>query len=185
MRGPFSFSRYAAAVRSTRPLRATPHLLSPPRRVTPLLASLGLVAPLLLGACSSPSVTPGPPRATLATANGQWSVSPTEGQLPYCLLVQARGSELAVPLPVSEDGQSVACPAGKPIGGKSWPVPTNNAVYKVFVVFSDRPLKGDTVAEQIRGRLDEGPQAIVTSMDLRAPGQVALETLNVSAAPLH
>ncbi|MFO0593356.1 MAG: hypothetical protein U0441_37790 [Polyangiaceae bacterium] len=179
-------------MRSTRPLRATLRRLLTPLLtlraaviVTPLLTlrAAVIVTPLLLGACGAPAATPAPRRASLSTANGQWSVSPTEGQLPYCLLVQARGSELAVPLPIAEDGQSVACPAGKPIGRKSWPVPANNAVYKVFVVFSDRPLKGDTVAEQIRSRLDEGPQAVVTSMDLRAPGQVALETLEVSGAP--
>lgn len=104
---------------------------------------------------------------------------PSPGQLPYCLVVEARGSEVVQALPVSEDGQSVACEAGKPIGGKGWALPQKDLGLKAFVVFSDRPLKGDSVAQQIRDRLDEGPQARVGPMDLRAPGQVALEVLDI------
>ena len=136
--------------------------------------------PCLLVACSSPPAGPAPSRAAITYVEGQWwSVAPAAGQLPYCLVIQARGSEVVVPLPVTEDGQSAPCTVGMPIGNKRWPLSTNGAGYKVFVVFSDRPLKGDTVADQIRSRLDEGPHAVVTSMDLRAPGQVALEMLNL------
>jgi hypothetical protein len=115
----------------------------------------------------------------LTAANGQWSVAPAAGQLPFCLVVEARGSEIVRPLPVSEDGQSAPCAAGQPIAGKTWPQPARDIGLKAYVVFSDRPLEADSVAEQIRSRLDEGPHAVVTSLDLRAPGQVSLETLDV------
>ena len=108
---------------------------------------------------------------------------PSPGQLPFCLVIEARGSEVVVPLPLSEDGQSVPCEAGKPIGQKTWPLPRRDLGLKAFVVFSDRPLKADSIAQQIRDRLDEGPHARVGPMDLRAPGQVALEELAVPTSP--
>lgn len=108
---------------------------------------------------------------------------PAAGQLPLCLVIESRAGASAVrSLPISEDGQSVPCEAGKPIGGRTWPLPGKDEGTKVFVVFSDRPLKGETVALQIKSRLDETPGARVTSMDLRAPGQVALEALDVHLA---
>ncbi len=145
---------------------------------TTLLLALSLT---LLACSGKPGSAPAPSRATLTASNGQWSVTPVAGQLPFCLLIEGRGSEVVRPLSVSEDGQSAPCPAGQPIGGKTWPQPTGNIGLKAYVVFSDRPLKGDSLADQIRSRLDEGPHAIVTSMDLRAPGQVVLETLDVPA----
>lgn len=145
-------------------------------------ASLVLASVLSLAACSSGSA-PAPSRATTRVEGGQWSVIPAAGQLPFCLVIDARGSEVVRPLPLSEDGQSVACEAGKPIAGKSWPLANKDLGRRAFVVFSDRPLKGDSVAQQIRDRLDEGPQARVGPMDLRAPGQVALEELAVPTSP--
>ncbi len=137
-----------------------------------------LAVPLLAAACAD-KPAPSSARATISAAGGQWSVTPSAGQLPYCLVVESRGSEVVRALPVSEEGQSVPCAAGAPIGGKTWPQPTRDIGLKAFIVFSDRPLKADSVADQIRSRLDEGPHARVTSMDLRAPGQVALETLDI------
>ncbi len=144
--------------------------------------SLALAALPLLAACSSGSA-PASTRATIRAEGGQFSVVPSPGQLPYCLVIESRGSEVVRSLPVAEDGQSVPCEPGKPIGAKSWPLPRKDLGLKAFVVFSDRPLKGDSVAQQIRDRLDEGPQARVGPMDLRAPGQVALEQLDIPTSP--
>lgn len=144
-------------------------------------STLLLAIPLLAACSGEPAPAPTPSRATLTTAKGEWAVAPAAGQLPFCLVIVARGSEVVRPLPVSEDGQSAPCAAGQPIAGKSWSQPAKDIGLTAYVVFSDRPLKGDSVAEQIRSRLDEGPHAVVTSMDLRAPGQVALETLPVPA----
>ncbi len=149
---------------------------APTVRPTLLLA---LAVPLLAAACADKPAPPASARATISAANGQWSVTPTAGQLPYCLVIESRGSEVVRPLPLSEEGQSVPCAAGAPIAGKTWPQPTRDIGLKAFIVFSDRPLKADSVADQIRSRLDEGPHAVVTSMDLRAPGQVSLETLDI------
>lgn len=137
----------------------------------------------LLVACSSGGPPQAPARAALRVEGGQFSVLPSPGQLPFCLVIEARGSEVVVPLPLSEDGQSVPCEAGKPIGAKTWPLPHRDLGLKAFVVFSDRPLKGDSIAQQIRDRLDEGPHARVGPMDLRAPGQVALEELAIPTSP--
>ena len=94
-----------------------------------------------------------------------------------------RGHAQAYPL--AADGQSVPCEAGKPIGDRTWPIPATDDAIRTFVVFSDRKLKADTVVLQIGERLAEGPNATVTSMDLRAPGRVALETLEIKPAEVR
>src|SRR5690349_14628123 len=96
-----------------------------------------LPAALLLAACSDPA--PPPPRAQLRAAPGAFSVLPAAGQLPFCLLVEVRGAA-ARPLVSGEDGQSVPCAAGKPVGDRPLPASQKDA-YRVIVVFSDRPLK--------------------------------------------
>src|SRR5690242_19717116 len=97
---------------------------------------------LLLAACSEPARPP--QRAELRAAGAGFSILPAAGQLPLCLLVEARGAA-ARPLASGEEGQSMPCAAGKPIGGGTFN-PSQKEPYRVYVVFSDRPLKADTVA---------------------------------------
>lgn len=134
----------------------------------------------LLAACSEPAASP--QRAELRTAGGKISVVPSSGQLPFCLVMEVRRA-IARPIVSGEEGQSVPCSAGKPIGGDL--APTQKDPYRLYVVFSDKPLKADTVALQINDRLGEGPGAQVTAMDLRAPGQVTLQALDVRPAEIH
>ena len=54
-----------------------------------------------------------------------------------------------------------------------------------MVVFSDKKLKSDSVALQMREQLTQNPKAQLASMDLRAPGQVTLEVLQVRPADMR
>jgi hypothetical protein len=139
---------------------------------------------LALVSCSPSAPPPSPARAEARSVGGQLAIVPGPGQLPLCLVFEATGGR-ARTLALAEDGQSVPCEAGKPIGGRTWPIPDRAASLRVLVVFSDRKLKADTVALQIDERLADGPEARLTSMDLRAPGQVALESLEIRPSELR
>src|SRR5262245_32384061 len=88
----------------------------------------------LLAACSEPPRPP--PRAEIRAAGGTFSVVPAAGQLPFCVLFEDRAAAVH-PLVAGEDGQSISCPAGAPVGGKTFP-PAQRDIYRVIVVFSDR-----------------------------------------------
>lgn len=148
-----------------------------------LAASLALA--LALPACSQPPAPPPAPRAEVRMEGGQLTVVPSPGQLPLCLVLEVRGSYSVRPVAASPEGQSLPCDAGKPAGSRYFTLSTSDEPFQLYVVFSDREIKADTVAQQIRDRLSEGPSAKVTSMDLRAPGQAALEILDVRPAALR
>jgi hypothetical protein len=140
-----------------------------------------ILSAVLLAACSDPSPPP-PPRAELRSTGGAFSVVPAPGQLPLCLIMEVRRGAVR-PLAATEDGQSLPCSAGAAIGEKTF-TPAQKDDYRVFVIFSDRALKADTVAQQISDRLGEGMNVQVTAMDLRAPGQVTLQSLDVRPAEI-
>lgn len=149
----------------------------------PHRSRLLLCLPLLLAAsCKEPAEPATPPRAVIRGEGDTYSVVPTAGQLPYCLVIEVQGTA-ARSLVAAEDGQSVDCDAGKPLG--VWKLPPKNDPFRAFVIFSDRKLKGDTVALQVRERVVETPKTPITPMDLRAPGQVTIEVLDVKPAELR
>jgi hypothetical protein len=148
----------------------------------PLRSRLLLVLPLLLAACKDPPDPVTPPRALVRGDGGTYSVVPTAGQLPYCLVIEVQDTA-ARSLVATDDGESVDCDAGKPLG--PWKLPAKDDPFRAFVIFSDKKLKGTSTALQVRERLTESPKAPITSMDLRAPGQVTIEVLDVRPAELR
>lgn len=141
-----------------------------------------LLTSLLLASCARPEAPA--PRAELRAQGTGWSVVPAAGQLPFCLVIEERAGGVRT-LPLADDGESVPCEPGKAIGERVWPLPQRDDAFEVFVVFSDRKLKADSIALQIGERLASDPKALVSSMDLRAPGQAALEMLTVRPAELR
>lgn len=139
-------------------------------------------APLLLAACKEPAEPVTPPRAVVRGEAETYSIVPTAGQLPFCLVIEVQGTA-ARSLVAAEDGQSLECDAGKALG--PWKLPPKDDPFRAFVIFSDRKLKGDTVALQVRERLTESPKGPLTPMDLRAPGQVTIEPLDVRPAEIR
>jgi hypothetical protein len=148
-----------------------------------LARPLGLLLfPLLASSCLTSE--PVPARAEIRKTDGSHvAIVPTQGQLPYCL-VFAAGPDGSVRLQtVTADDLSIECDAGKPIGGQVWSIPSHDDPIRLFIVFSDRTLQATSTAQQIREGLEEN--AKITPMDLRAPGQVTMEVIEVLPAKLR
>jgi hypothetical protein len=102
-------------------------------------------------------------------------IIPSPGQLDHCLVYTESEKGVIRQLTMSFEDQSVACEAGKPIGGEKYKIPVKEGKVRAYVIFSDRPLKGSSVAAQLNEAWSN--KRTLTAMDLRAPGQVAIETL--------
>jgi hypothetical protein len=107
--------------------------------------------------------------------SAQVEVVPAKGQLPYCLVFTESEKGVLRQLTMNFEDQAVPCEAGAPIGGTTYKIPPREGKVRVYVVFADRPIKAANIAQ----RLNElhGEKKVLTAMDLRAPGQVAIDTL--------
>ena len=146
-------------------------------------ASAGLLALVLLVSCSTPE-RPVEKRARLEQVGPVTvRVLPAEGQLPYCLLFTTSERGVIRQLTMGAEGKSVPCKAGEPIGGVTYRIPTEEGKVRIYLLFSGQELEAKSMAQQIHELATTRGQ--FTAMDLRAPGQVQLETLDFtpSAAP--
>jgi hypothetical protein len=110
------------------------------------------------------------------------TIVPAEHQPPYCLAFTASELSVVRQLTMNPENESLPCPAGEPVGGTDYRIPAAEGKVRVYLVFSDRKLDAGPIAAQIR---ELGRSGGLTAMDLRAPGQVLLETLafDPAAAP--
>lgn len=139
-----------------------------------------VVAALLFAACS-PSREAAPHRATLVpTGPASIEVLPSAGQPPYCLVFTVSEKGIVRQLTMSPSNESIPCAAGKPIGGTSFRIPPAEGKVRIHVILSDGKLDATPIAQQVR-ELGKGPG--FSAMDLRAPGRVFLETLELSPQP--
>jgi hypothetical protein len=102
-------------------------------------------------------------------------VVPAEGQPPFCLVYTASERGVVRLLTMNEEGASFECPARQPVGGTPYKVPPGEGKVRVYVIFSDRRLEAAPVSAQVH-EMAGG----LTAMDLRAPGNVVLETLELT-----
>lgn len=131
-----------------------------------------------LAACSSP--TPPAKRVTLkAVGPASIQLVPAEGQLAYCLVYTRAENGVVRQLTPLDPNEAIPCPAGAPIGGVTYAIPPAEGKARIYVVLSDRAIDGRPVAAQVR---ELGATASFSAMDLRAPGNVALETLEFTPA---
>jgi hypothetical protein len=132
---------------------------------------------LVLAACSS-SREAAPHRATLeVTGPASIKILPSAGQAPYCLVFTVSEKGVSRQLTMSQANESIPCPAGAPVGGTEYRIPAAEGAVRVHVIFSDRALDATPIAAQVR---ELGKSPAFSAMDLRAPGQVSLETLAFS-----
>ncbi len=132
---------------------------------------------LLVAACAprASGSTEAAPRATIqAVGPASIKILPAERQPPYCLAFTASEHGIVRQLTMTAANESVPCAAGEPLGGTEYRIPPGEGKVKVYVVFSDRKLDALPVGVQIH---ELGKGGSLTAMDLRAPGQVVLETL--------
>ncbi|HSN97741.1 MAG TPA: hypothetical protein VLS89_05560, partial [Candidatus Nanopelagicales bacterium] len=64
---------------------------------------------------------------------------------------------------------------GQPIGGLTYRIPAAEGKVRIYVLFSDQPVKADPIAAQVYEVASTG--RLVTAMDLRVPGKVQVEAL--------
>lgn len=102
-------------------------------------------------------------------------IIPQPGQYPNCLLYTVSEKGVNRQLTMTLEDESVPCEAGTPIGGVPYKVPKSEGKVRIYVIFSDRPLKGSSVAQQLNEMANSGKP--LTAMDLRAPGNATIETL--------
>ncbi len=79
---------------------------------------------------------------------------------------------------MNPENESIPCPAAQLVGGTAYQVPVGEGRVRVHVVFSDRKLDATPIGLQVH---ELGKSPAFSAMDLRAPGQVLLETLKVDA----
>ena len=141
--------------------------------MVPAMRALPLVALLAVSGCSKPA--PPAPRATLLRTGGTtFQLIPGEGQFPWCLAYTVSRSGLTRQLTMSAKNQSFPCEAGVPIGKRTFRIPRNEGPVKIFVFFSTQPVNAAALSQDI---LDSKDRQALSVMNMRLPGQAALETL--------
>lgn len=124
--------------------------------------------------CEKPAPS-APTRASLTRVGGTtFQLVPGEGQLPYCLAYTVSKAGLTRQLTMSRSNQSFDCPAGKPVGNRSFKVPLGEGPVKVFVFFTSQPVNAASVSQQI---LDASDRQALSVMNMRLPGKASLDVL--------
>lgn len=136
-----------------------------------------LLVAFVLGAVGcEKSGKPEPVKRVALTRTGgtTFELVPSEGQYEHCLIYTVSRSGLTRQLTMAKSNQSFHCPAGKPVGGHAYKVPLNEGPVKIFVLFTSQSVNAGSVSQQI---LDSADRQKLNVMDLRLPGQAALEVI--------
>jgi hypothetical protein len=107
---------------------------------------------------------------------GEIRLVPEVQQLPNCLAFTASDAGVVRLLTMNEAGAAAPCPAGQPIGGVSFRIPKQEGHVRIIVVFADTAVESRAIAAEVRELATRGKP--VTGMDLRAPGNVAVGTID-------
>ncbi len=141
------------------------------------------MVPVLLMAVMACSKPAGPPtkRATLKPVTGStFELLPNAGQWPFCLAYTVSPRGVIRQLTMSSENTSFDCVAGQPIGLHAYRVPASEPSVKVLVLFTSQSVNAGSVSQQL---LEAKNAAALTAMELRLPGQAALEVLDFNASP--
>ena len=136
-----------------------------------------LLALLILSPACAPSKAPARRAGIVSLGPSTIHVVPAEGQPPYCLVYSASATGVVRLLTMNAAGTMFECPAGQPIGGVAYEIPPAEGKVRIYVIFSDRALEAAPLSAQVH---EMGTRAGLTAMDLRAPGNVVLETLELT-----
>jgi hypothetical protein len=139
-------------------------------------AKLGaLLAAMALAACG-PSSNGSKRVELIQVGPATIKLVPAAGQPPFCLAFTMSEKGIVRQLTPLDPNEAIPCPAGAPIGGVTYKIPPAEGKVQIFVVFSDRKIDGHPVAVQVR---ELGASPAFSGMDLRAPGNVVLEKLEL------
>lgn len=135
----------------------------------------GLLGALIVLTACSRGREAAPRRAVVEAAGpGTIRVVPAERQPPFCLVFAVPEKGPFHQLTMTPANESIPCPAGQPVGGTEYRIPAEEGKVRLLVVFSDRKLDATPIGLQVR---ELGKSPGFSAMDLRAPGQIVLETL--------
>ncbi len=136
-----------------------------------------LLALALASGCPEGKRTPAQRAGIRRLTGSTLEFVPTEGQLPYCLILTTSSKGVVRQLTMTRENKSIRCEGARPIGGVSYRVPIDEGPIKAFIFFSDRRLNAGSVAEQL---VEMTARPNFNTMDLRLPGQVSTEVLEFS-----
>lgn len=135
---------------------------------------VAICAVTLLWACNkTPAVSPHRMEIRTVTGNTVQFI-PAADQLPYCLIYAQSEKGVTRQMTLPRSNQSVACPAGEPVLGLRFHLPSDEGPVRVYVLFSDSRLQASDVTSQVV----EMASPAFKPVDLRLPGRVVLETLD-------
>jgi hypothetical protein len=97
---------------------------------------------------------------------------PLEGTPPNCLAFSISESGVVRQLTMNPENTSLACAPGRPMGEGPFRIPAREGKVRIYVLFADRPLEAQPIAEQIH-ELSGKPDLGV--LDLRAPGRIVTD----------
>jgi hypothetical protein len=137
--------------------------------------ALALIPLALLSSCSPPEGQGGRRAEIREVGPATLKLLPAAGQLPFCLVFTASERGVVRQLTMTEDGLSIPCKAGEPIGNVTYRIPPEEGKVRIYVVFSDQQMKAVPIATQIHELVRAGQP--LTAMGLRAPGAVQIEAL--------
>lgn len=137
------------------------------------LLGIGLGAAIAAAGCGDRA--PVSKRAEIrAVGPASIQIIPAAGQMPFCLVYTFAENGIVRQLTPLDPNEAIPCPAGAPVGGATFKIPPREGKVRIYVVLADRALDGRGVAAQVR---EMGKKPGFSAMDLRAPGNVALEAL--------
>jgi len=140
----------------------------------PFPLAFPLALALALTACSSSP--PAAKRVELkAVGPATIELYPAAGMPPFCLVYTAASNGTVRQLTPLDPNEAIPCPAGAPIGGTRYKIPSAEGPVQIHVLFADRAIDGRPIAAQVR---ELGQKPGFSAMDLRAPGNVLLETMS-------
>jgi hypothetical protein len=135
--------------------------------------------PLLLGCTPSKSSTA--KRAEIQEVGASTvKFVPAENQPPFCLLFTVSERGVVRQLTINREKTSMPCEAGKPIGNTVYRIPPEEGKIRAHLIFSDRALESSPLATQVHDLAASNPKFM--ALDLRAPGQMMVETLEFTPA---
>jgi hypothetical protein len=138
------------------------------------LVAVALVA---VTACEKPKEAPTKRVRINSLGGNRVEFVPSAGQLPYCHIFTRSSSGVLRQLTMTHDNDSLACPAGKPVGDVTFRIPVQEGEVTAFVLFSDQKLNAASVGQQL---YDLPSAQAFNAMNLRVPGNVATEVLTFS-----
>lgn len=141
------------------------------RRVATML---GLAVMAVASSCASKSPTDAVPKRVRIrpVSAASFELVPEPNQYPYCLAYTVSVKGVLRLLTMSEAKASFECPAGEPVGHHPFRVPATEPSVKILVLFTSQAVSATTVSQQL---LETSNPAALKGIDLRLPGQAALE----------